>query len=173
MDTNAPALSTSIRNQVGHQHYSSGNSETWYQRIDIFHLFLSFSTHCGCLQTFRHFGDSNLRKSESNPKISFCVMCVTAVKCLFYSSVFEMIQRKSVNGVVVTWNPSKVQLGVRFPLNAYFFYFHFFHIWRISKLRIEKHWKFDDQYFLSVLFLRSLHVLFGCPPRRRRDGSPR
>ena len=27
----------------------------------------------------------------------------------------------SVNGVVVTWNPSKVQLGVRFPLNARFF----------------------------------------------------
>ena len=28
---------------------------------------------------------------------------------------------RSVNGVVVTWNPSKVQLGVRFPLDALFF----------------------------------------------------
>jgi hypothetical protein len=26
-----------------------------------------------------------------------------------------------VNGVVVTWNPSKVQLGVRFPLDAALF----------------------------------------------------
>ena len=28
---------------------------------------------------------------------------------------------QSVNGVVVTWNPSKVQLGVRFPLDASLF----------------------------------------------------
>jgi hypothetical protein len=27
---------------------------------------------------------------------------------------------------VVTWNPSKVQLGVRFPLDAYFAVNHFF-----------------------------------------------
>ena len=36
-----------------------------------------------------------------------------------YSLCFRIYH--SVNGVVVTWNPSKVQLGVRFPLNAYLF----------------------------------------------------
>jgi hypothetical protein len=36
-----------------------------------------------------------------------------------YTSLSSRFQ--SVNGVVVTWNPSKVQLGVRFPLDAPFF----------------------------------------------------
>ena len=42
---------------------------------------------------------------------------------LFYSDIILRYSPTltSVNGVVVTWNPSKVQLGVRFPLNAHFF----------------------------------------------------
>ena len=43
--------------------------------------------------------------------------------CLWYVYVYFYVCQKaqSVNGVVVTWNPSKVQLGVRFPLDASFF----------------------------------------------------
>ena len=41
---------------------------------------------------------------------------------IMYYNVFLEGHHNSVNGVVVTWNPSKVQLGVRFPLNAHFFH---------------------------------------------------
>jgi hypothetical protein len=38
-----------------------------------------------------------------------------------FASLSLLTSSPRVNGVVVTWNPSKVQLGVRFPLDATFF----------------------------------------------------
>jgi hypothetical protein len=58
--------------------------------------------------------------ADENSQNYFIQNGKTSQYCLYVSCFHLPFSAKSVNGVVVTWNPSKVQLGVRFPLDAYF-----------------------------------------------------
>ena len=64
--------------------------------------------------------------------------------------------KSSVNGVVVTWNPSKVQLGVRFPLDAHF-----------SLLLLFLLFDFFIFIFFSVLLCSPIIFALSSPDLRR------
>ena len=91
----------------------------------------------------------------------FVFIVLRKLSCLFcyYIRMFSRhITAKSVNGVVVTWNPSKVQLGVRFPLNAWFLQFYIIFWFRKFVLPL----KITEILYVITYFLLRITTFWGC-----------